>query len=318
MLDENLLYDTEISSLLAINQSLSEWSTNGCEQVYDDSTKDKEIIIAQKEADCISFALNHSIYDKMYGSTTFEKDVVVKAEIKWNSSSDFAIKTSGSVIFEDSGKIISEKDGNIIIKAGIDRNCSDTQCSSIIFKGDSAQLVFSDQSLKGIAKLYYNPEKGNESHKFRNPSDYSRFVIPNNKLESYMLVNNVYDLQMINLFLSANYALSYDIDASMTKNWDKGKGFLPLGKETRSFSGNFDGNEYSVSNLFIYRAEEENVGLFGFSSGSVFHPNIIKDVKINNFNVTGNTSVNPLVGMSVLTAFKKIYADGKLLVSDNC
>ena len=40
-----------------------------------------------------------------------------------------------------------------------------------------------------------------------------------------MLVNSIYDLQMINLFLSGNYALSTNIDASVTKEWDSGKGF---------------------------------------------------------------------------------------------
>ena len=318
MYSDDFLYDTEVSNLVTISHSLNEWADNGCGTIYNDFINNNEIIISQKEADCISFALNHNVYDKVHGDAVFEKDVIIRGEIKWSSSSDFVIKTAGSIIFEDSGKIISEKDGNIILKAGIEGSCNDARCPSITFKGDCARLVFSDTSLSGIAKLYYNPEKGNESHKFRNPNDYSSFITPTNKFESYMLVNNVYDLQMVNLFLSANYALSYDIDASITKNWDEGKGFLPLGKETRSFSGNFDGNGYAISNLFIDRAGEKNVGLFGFSSGSLFYSNTISDVKMNNCKVTGKVSTNPLVGMSILTTFNKIYVDGKSLISDKC
>lgn len=318
MLSGDFFYDADLLSSFTESQSLKEWDDSSCEQVYSNFTERKEVNIGQNEADCISFALNHNIYNKLYGDIIFEKDVVVKAEIKWNSSSDFSIKTSKSIIIENGGKIVSGKDGNIILKSGIQQNCNDIKCPLIIFKGDSPQLEFLDPSLTGIAKLYYNPEKGSESHKFRNPHDYNSSVTPSNKLESYMLVNNVVDLQMINLFLSGNYALNNNIDASVTKNWDEGKGFLPLGKETRSFSGNFDGNGYAVSNLFINRTEEENVGLFGFSSGSLFYLNKITDVKINNFNVTGKTFINPLIGMSVLTAFNKIYADGKLLMSDRC
>jgi len=119
---------------------------------------------------------------------------------------------------------------------------------------------------------------------------------------------------MINLFLSGNYALSGNIDASVTKEWDSGRGFLPLGRESHPFSGHFDGNGYSISILYINRPEQDNVGLFGFSSGGVFNFNRITDIKINSCNITGHENVGLLIGVAVFSEMSEINYDDESIL----
>ena len=72
------------------------------------------------------------------------------------------------------------------------------------------------------------------------------------------------------------YKLTCDLDASETKSWNNGKGFIPIGMETPSnkrfrergkkyppFLGHFDGGGHSISNLYIRRPEEDLAAFFG-------------------------------------------------------
>jgi hypothetical protein len=45
------------------------------------------------------------------------------------------------------------------------------------------------------------------------------------------------DLQAIGRDLSGSYCLAADIDASLTKDWDSGKGFATIGNEQNRFTG---------------------------------------------------------------------------------
>ena len=73
-----------------------------------------------------------------------------------------------------------------------------------------------------------------------------------------------------------HYKLTCDLDASETKSWNNGKGFIPIGMETPSnkrfrekgknyppFLGHFDGGGHSISNLYIRRPEEDYAAFFG-------------------------------------------------------
>jgi hypothetical protein len=76
----------------------------------------------------------------------------------------------------------------------------------------------------------------------------------------------------------------YDTYASSTAN--SGAGWLPIGNETNSFNGYFDGNGKSISNLFIDRTVDY-VGLFGYCEFANF----------SDFQVSGDvTSTGIIVG----------------------
>lgn len=69
-------------------------------------------------------------------------------------------------------------------------------------------------------------------------------------------------------------------------------GFDPIGNSDIPFSGNFDGNNKSIYNLYIERSDEDYVGLFGYVSGSA----LIKNLNLVNFDIRGNEDVGALVG----------------------
>ena len=110
-------------------------------------------------------------------------------------------------------------------------------------------------------------------------------------------VRDVYDLQAMNGFLTSNFKLAGDIDASRTVNWNSGAGFNPVGTYNGShpeyaFSGIFDGSGHTISSLTINRPMEDYVGLFGSRTGGLS----ISNVGLLNANIIGNAEVGGLVG----------------------
>ena len=70
------------------------------------------------------------------------------------------------------------------------------------------------------------------------------------------------------------------------------KGFKPIGNNSNTFAGTFDGNTRTIRNIFINRSSESYVGLFGYNSGT------IKGLKVTNGNVTGYMKLGVLAGES--------------------
>jgi Divergent InlB B-repeat domain/The GLUG motif len=75
----------------------------------------------------------------------------------------------------------------------------------------------------------------------------------------------------------------------------QGAGWQPIGAEHDWFVGNFDGQGYELRDLFIDRAGEDLVGLFGY----VDEKGVIANMGAVNATVTGNMGVGSLVGDSV-------------------
>jgi hypothetical protein len=83
-----------------------------------------------------------------------------------------------------------------------------------------------------------------------------------------------------------SYIVMADIDLSLYSPW------TPLGTSSSDvFSGNFNGNGYEITNLFISTTSDYQ-GLFGYVSGS----SIIKNVRIINCDITGRACVAGLAG----------------------
>ena len=123
-------------------------------------------------------------------------------------------------------------------------------------------------------------------------------------------ITNVYQLQEMKDDLDAHYILMNDIDASETKDWnfgdtdkkpftpDSAMGFNPIGtwtyeKPQDSFCGSLDGQNYIISNLTIYRPNEDYVGLFG----SIGDGGNIYRVHIENAEINGDHNVGALTGI---------------------
>ena len=91
----------------------------------------------------------------------------------------------------------------------------------------------------------------------------------------------------------AFYRVENDLDLA---SYASGSGWQPIGFfntffDMSLFRGHFNGNGKVVNNLTIDRPTQDNVGLFGYTSGST-----ITNLGIENVSVVGNASVGALVG----------------------
>ncbi len=86
-----------------------------------------------------------------------------------------------------------------------------------------------------------------------------------------------------------------DIDAETTNLLDDGKGFTPIGNQSTKFTGTYDGQGHTISNLFIDRSNTDYVGLFGYVDGE---NSKIENIGLINVNITGKKNVGGLVGIN--------------------
>jgi hypothetical protein len=120
-------------------------------------------------------------------------------------------------------------------------------------------------------------------------------------------ISNWTHLYNTHLYLDKNFTLvadlnsttaGYDIYASSSSNG--GKGWCPIGTQSNRFYGSFNGNNKSISDLFINRTDgvDGGVGLFGYV-GSDVNDSVIETIvnlSLINVNITGNYYVGGLVG----------------------
>lgn len=114
--------------------------------------------------------------------------------------------------------------------------------------------------------------------------------------------------------LEAHYILVNDINASVTRTWNGGKGFLPIGNSTNYFEGSLDGKGFFISGLFINRPNESFIGLIGFNNGTAQITNIsLRDVDITGYYIIGGiagTSFGLIYNSSVTGIISGYYNIG--------
>ena len=109
-------------------------------------------------------------------------------------------------------------------------------------------------------------------------------------------IMNAHQLQLMSMAPAASYTLGANIDAAATgiANSDVwgSAGFSPVGSSATRFTGTFDGQGHTVSNLTINRPETNNVGMFGHTGAE----SKINGVGLVGGSVTGYVSVGGLAG----------------------
>lgn len=90
---------------------------------------------------------------------------------------------------------------------------------------------------------------------------------------------------------SDDFELDNDIDASDTQNWNSGEGWIPLGNNSQNFYGNFFGQGYKISGLFIDRPLQNYVGFFGYA-----HNVEIQSLALENCDIIGHDYVGAIIG----------------------
>ena len=88
-----------------------------------------------------------------------------------------------------------------------------------------------------------------------------------------------------------HYVQTADIDASTSSHLDFGKGFNPIGNVNTKFTGSYDGQGFSINNLFILRVQDNEIGLFGYVGNG-----ILKNINLYKPIITGDIRVGAIVG----------------------
>lgn len=112
---------------------------------------------------------------------------------------------------------------------------------------------------------------------------------------------------------ASGYALQQnDIDASATSTWyPDGEGGY-YGWPLTTYSGNYYGQGYEISGLYINREGSNGVGLFGTATGPFGSTYEISGVRLTNANISGNQDVGGIVGISTKYNISKCYTDGSI------
>lgn len=118
-------------------------------------------------------------------------------------------------------------------------------------------------------------------------------------------ITNVTELQAMQNDLTASYYLANNIDASATSGWNGGAGFDPVGTSANKFTGIFDGDGHTITDLFINRSS--NLGLFGTTNNAE-----IKNVGLINVDISGNIGIGALIGKSFSSIIINCYCTGSV------
>ena len=100
-------------------------------------------------------------------------------------------------------------------------------------------------------------------------------------------ISNINQLQYMNRYLDANFVLVNDIDASIADTLNGGTGFEPVGTQAEPFTGSLNGNNYTITDLEMNRAEQMYTGLFGVIEGGKVENLALVDARITGGERTG-------------------------------
>ena len=123
-------------------------------------------------------------------------------------------------------------------------------------------------------------------------------------------INNINELDSIgksDIYLANNtYILSRNLDFNspssysngvVNNNFITGQGFSPI----KNFTGKFNGNGFSIKNLYINRPTQDSIGLFASIADSITNLSII------GANITGNNFVGGIAGFSKGAVINNCY-----------
>ena len=124
------------------------------------------------------------------------------------------------------------------------------------------------------------------------------------RMEYSTTITNGHQLQLMALDPSANYTLANNIDLSATSAntdvWNPASGFVPVGGNNQAdFTGTFEGNGHTLSNLAINYNTVTTDSADGFTGqgdaglfGIVGTGGVLKDVNLANVNVTAGDGMS--------------------------
>jgi len=222
-------------------------------------------------------------------------DITVADNVVWSNPNTLTLSAFRNINMN--ATITNSSGGSLTLKA----DNTGIGIGTIVFSGITPQI---NMSGGGAINFYYNPAS------FPTPTNFSNNVNVSGgtTFTPYMLVNNLTNLQNINNNLSGNYALGTNIDASPTIGWNAGAGFVPIGTSAANFTGQFNGQSYTIDSLTIFLPLTDSVGLFGYVNSS----GTIQNVGLTNMTITGLTHVGGLIGDLASGAVNNTYSTGSV------
>ncbi len=90
--------------------------------------------------------------------------------------------------------------------------------------------------------------------------------------------------------------------------WDEGRGWHPIGESYEALETIFEGNDHTISNLYINRPNEDYIGLIAY----VNNQGIVRNLTLDNVRITGKDAVGGLVGLTSESYFDSIAVIGRV------
>ncbi len=117
-----------------------------------------------------------------------------------------------------------------------------------------------------------------------------------------------YFIQTADIIFNSDSSL-VDWDGDGNALWDVNDqlGFLPIGTSSIQFLGTYNGDNYSIINLFINRPTSDNIALFGYCSLAN-----ISNLNLTNVNITGNNLTGSLLGYSDRLEVENCHVSGNV------
>lgn len=134
----------------------------------------------------------------------------------------------------------------------------------------------------------------------------------NGSISAPYLIEDVDDLNVVRSFPGANFKLVSNINLGVPP-YSETTGWTPI----NNFTGSFDGNGKKIYNLYINRPGEDDVGLFGkivLSNNSATDGFRIRNLSLENVNITGRANVGALTGFISMSYDSNRTEDSKVLI----
>ena len=122
--------------------------------------------------------------------------------------------------------------------------------------------------------------------------------------EGSVPVASISDLHNIANDLNADYVQVANIDLNAPP-YNEGAGWVPIGNHNNPFTGTFNGNDYTITNLRIMGEEIDHAGLFGVIDNA--H---LRNVDLQEVNISARHNVGGLIGTSYSSSVTDSQVEG--------
>ena len=230
-------------------------------------------------------------------------DITVASGISWSTNATLTLSAYRNIAVN--ANITSTGGGGVVLRA----DNAGTGTGTVTFGGGQV-------STAGTVSIFYNPTGSSSTvnaTKYTAPTqtNFSGNVTGGATLKTYMLVNTVYDLQNMQEQPGGHLCARPRHRRRRHRVLERRRGFRADREPAPAFTGNFDGQGHTISNLFINRPSGQYVGLFGYNGASA----TVSNLGLLNVSITGNTAVGGVVGENHGT-ITGVYTSGSVTATN--